>query len=318
MSYRYATRYPLAALAALALAGLANPAAAQEREEQEGEESECVCVRAPRMSFRMPRGASAYFGHRGRLGISVTTSQEDTEYRGARVLDVTEDGPADKAGIREGDVITSLDGQSLFEPLDDQDREADLDLDASVPVQRLLAIARELEPGETVDVTYLRDGAETTVQLTAEDISPGFAWIGGEGSRAFHFEPGEFHWDGGDFDADELRTRIETMVVPSLRGARAPMVALRGFGRTGGISLAPMNPALGEYFDAESGALGLDVDEDSELGLLPGDGVLSVDGREVRDADHARRILRSYDDGESVTLRIVRQGREMTVEGMME
>lgn len=45
------------------------------------------------------------------VGIAVTVSLEDQ--RGLVVLSVTEDGPADKAGIVPGDVIVSADGTSL-------------------------------------------------------------------------------------------------------------------------------------------------------------------------------------------------------------
>ena len=58
------------------------------------------------------------------------------------------DGPADKAGLVGGDIITTVDGQAINS--DDQIRE----------------IMRQLPIGKTVDVVYLRDGETKTTKLT--------------------------------------------------------------------------------------------------------------------------------------------------------
>ena len=52
-------------------------------------------------------------------------------------------------------MVTSVDGHSLFEPLLGNE-EDDFDLDASVPVQRLLAIRSDLEEGQEVEVDTYR------------------------------------------------------------------------------------------------------------------------------------------------------------------
>jgi S1-C subfamily serine protease len=78
-----------------------------------------------------------------------------------------------------------------------------------------------------------------------------------------------------------------------------------------------LNPKLADYFGTSEGVLVADVTDDSTLGLQPGDIILAVGDREVKDADHVRRILRSYGPDEDITFRIMRQKKEMSVRGSL-
>jgi S1-C subfamily serine protease len=81
------------------------------------------------------------------LGTNRTT--------GVVVLDVVPGGPADKAGMQPGDVIISVAGKTTDTVVD------------------FLAELRNLKPGETVAVKFIRDGKERTVQVTLADRPPG-------------------------------------------------------------------------------------------------------------------------------------------------
>ncbi|HEY8482875.1 MAG TPA: trypsin-like peptidase domain-containing protein, partial [Spirillospora sp.] len=75
---------------------------------------------------------------------------------GARIMDepvngqdpVTKGGPADKAGIKPGDIITRIDDKPIEDATD------------------LIAQIRSRAPGDRIRVTYQRDGRETTVEVT--------------------------------------------------------------------------------------------------------------------------------------------------------
>ncbi len=319
------------AMASLCLAAAPAPSAAQAGADcrcvdRDGNEIEsCSCLRVPRVEGMLR--SLGFSDARPRLGISVDVRQSARrDATGALVTDVLEDGPADEVGLRRGDVITSVDGRSLLEPLPG-DAEEDFDLDQSVPVQRLLAIAEGLEPGQSVEIEYLREGESRSATVEAEDLST--AW----GMRGPMVAPG---WDarelrerlrslGEEARVLELRRQRDLARVPGaprgevrvFGGRDGPALFLDGFGRSLGLDLVALNPSLGSYFGADEGVLVADVDEDSALGLRPGDVVLGVGDRDVTSPERLRRILESYGPEEDIALRIRRDGREMTVSGRL-
>jgi S1-C subfamily serine protease len=102
-------------------------------------------------------------------------------------------------------------------------------------------------------------------------------------------------------------------------GGSRDSVVVAGFSSrcVAGVALEELNPKLGEYFGTTEGVLVTDVDEESSLGLQPGDVILEIGDRDVTDPDRVRRILGTYDDDEAITLRIMRQKREMSVQGTL-
>ena len=92
---------------------------------------------------------------RGYLGVGIQDLTQDlaksfgiTQTKGALVSDVKEDGPADQAGLRRGDIITVYQGS----PVED-----------AVVLQRLVT---RTSVGTKVPVTVLRDGRETDLTVT--------------------------------------------------------------------------------------------------------------------------------------------------------
>lgn len=348
------------ALGALAVTGAPTRAVAQDvRSRTRVERDDCRCVDRDGKPienctcFVMPdvdrivTGALARVVVRPRLGITLGN---DTDARGAPVTSVMEDGPAEEAGIREGDIITRLDGRSLLEPLG-SDMERRLDEDGSLPTQRLMALVRDIEPGQEVEVEFLRDGERRTVTVEARELEGGwsFTFNSPEGLselrtrlRALPEAPEMRFYRAPDapeqirFWADSLRTpRIVMGDAPGMQGfmfrsggdgiLRACPTSSRGSGTVhvfstgclGGVQAVELNPGLAEYFGTSRGVLVADVHEDSALGVLPGDVILAVGDRETDDPDGLRRILGSYTAEETVTLRIVRQKREMSVQGTL-
>ena len=84
---------------------------------------------------------------RAYLGVQTSPASMSSQ-KGAQVQSVVSGGPADRAGIRTGDVITGIDGKNVGEPSD---------------VTQALS---DDSPGKVVEVELHRDGSNVTVRAT--------------------------------------------------------------------------------------------------------------------------------------------------------
>lgn len=265
---------------------------------------------------------------RARLGLYLDARQSGRyDEQGALIKDVMHRSPAEEAGLRDGDIITAFDGQSLTEPLANVEMEEELDLDESLPAQRVLALAREVEPGQAVQITYLRDGESESVEIVAEEF---------EFPRVMSFGDEDGNWTL-DLDQGRFDVRVEEMA-DRLKDMKGHLGDGRGFsyavfgtdcpgsrnswgndsrGCAAGVEFRELNPRLGEYFGVESGVLVIDVDDDSTLGLMPGDVIVAVGDREVEAVDRVRRLINSYEEDEPIRLTVIRKGAEQVVEGSL-
>ncbi len=100
---------------------------------------------------------------RGYMGVTIQPVTEELaqsfglkQAKGALVNDIIKGGPADKAGIRQGDVITALNGNEVKDPSH---------------LQRLVA---EAGVGKTAKISIFRDGKalELSITLASADNAP--------------------------------------------------------------------------------------------------------------------------------------------------
>jgi S1-C subfamily serine protease len=239
------------------------------------------------MRLRGPERVMQFvMSRRARLGLKVNLRARDTDSVGAYVDAVTPNGPAAKAGIRSGDVITKLDGKSV---LDGERADADRERE-SLPGLRLIELAAELEPHDTVPVEVRRGKERKTVSVVTAD-EPTVAFRGRRLAPPF---------DGSEFEG---RFGGAAMVLYG-----SPLADLE---------LAPLNPDLGQYFGATNGVLVISAPKESELGLKGGDVVVAVDGRKPESPSHLLRILRSYEERESFKIEVLRNRKRETLTGRL-
>ena len=98
---------------------------------------------------------------RGRIGVAAQPLTRELaqafglkQPQGALIASVDKGGPADKAGIRVGDVVTRYNGTPV---------------EAMNDLPRLVAASK---PGETATITVWRDGTEQQITLTPEELQP--------------------------------------------------------------------------------------------------------------------------------------------------
>ncbi|MGH7509885.1 MAG: PDZ domain-containing protein [Gemmatimonadales bacterium] len=260
---------------------------------------------SPRGEVRPSRGAERVMefvmSRRARLGLKVNLQARETDSIGAYVDAVTPNGPAAKAGIRSGDIITKVNDSSVLDggQVDPAGRE-------SLPGLRLIELAAALAPNDTITVELRRGGERRTVSLVTAD-EPSILFRGRPDGRAFGFR---YRPDGSGrvtvpFENEEFEGRFGG-VAAFLYGS--PLADLE---------LAPLNPDLGQYFGAKTGVLVVSVPRESGLGLKGGDVVLAIDGRKPESPSHLLRILRSYEEAESFKMDILRNRKRETVTGRL-
>jgi C-terminal processing protease CtpA/Prc len=210
-----------------------------------------------------------------RLGVTVGGNEGQGPVEGVNILGVSPGSAADDAGLRAGDVITAVNGESMT---------AD---DGAEANRKLLDFMEAVEEGDKLSVEYIRDGNVGKVEVEPRIMSLQEYRLPGKTEKfAFRMPPGapgekhEFHFV-------------------------APL-----FGSSwGDMELVELNKDLGRYFGTDSGLLVVSAPKSEALKLQAGDVIQSIDGREPTSVGHAMRILSSYQAGEKLELKIMRDKR---------
>jgi C-terminal processing protease CtpA/Prc len=246
--------------------------------------------------------------NRARLGITLSvTADSGSDRYGAWIQSVLPDGPADKAGLKAGDIVTRFNSTSLagIKP------EGEDDSNISGPGRKLIELAQELDPGDTVKVEYRRGGSTQNATIIAREIEPEMAMgrMGPMGGMfrmqpdmempKFEGAPGNFKFFGDG---------------PSAMTFAGPENMTFFMGGNFGLQLIELNADLGEYFGTNEGVLVIRTPSDSGMPLRAGDVILAIDGRKPTSVDQALRILHTYEPGETVKLEIMRKHQRTSVD----
>lgn len=238
---------------------------------------------------------------RARIGVVLNMAAIENDSVGATISSVTPGGPAAKAGIRSGDIITRIDGQKLVNP----ERNRLRGDEESLAALRLIEIVAKARPGDTVSLEYRR-GSDTRTATVITDSDPTLV-LRDFGDGAFTFR------------LPELRGDMSEVELPRMLRREDPNgFAFRFGGAFADLELAPINPDLGAYFGTSEGVLVIDTPARNSLGLRGGDVILNVDGRPARGPSSLLRILRSYEPGDPIKLEILRNRSRQTITSKVE
>jgi S1-C subfamily serine protease len=223
-------------------------------------------------------------------GSSIGVRIQEADTGGVLIDDVEEESPAEKAGLKRGDVIVEFDGERVR------------------GARHFSRLVQETPDGRSVKATIVRDGARQTIDITPT-AGERFGWsndriialpeIEREIERGLESLPRNFSFD---FDWDA-----------------SPMIAGGARGRLG-ARLQPLNGQLAEYFGAKEGVLVASVDDDSpaaKAGLKAGDVIVSVNGRAVNDTRDITQEIRNAEDGKEVELGVLRDRQSLTLKAQI-
>ena len=276
---------------------------------------------------------SVKLGDRAVIGVILGGSNDS----GVKVLGVSPDGPAERAGVLQGDVIVSMMGEKLavedgnardvlYEVMEDVEigDELFITVDRDGDLHEYTVVAEKREPFAWQSVVRLSSeprvpGAsvlmerivvpaidlkhlEHEIERIKEDLEHHRVIIeSGNVVRFSDNENGEFEFEFERFSDFGDAVLAETNVWFGL-----PM--------TRGLKFAEIDEGLGEYFKTDRGVLVLKARDDNDLQLQSGDVILQVGGLEVNKPADIMRALRDIDSGSQIEIDIKRNRKDKTLE----
>jgi S1-C subfamily serine protease len=282
--------------------------------------------------MRAPRQAERAFEvqvfplRRARMGITVSIEPQATDSIGALVTAVSPGGPADRAGLRSGDLVVRLLGRGVVVEVTGPGAAMQR---AVSPGLRLIELAARLQPNDTVAIEFRRGRVRRTASLVTAP-EPDYQLLvarldsmRGGTQEMVRVEVLERALAERQAELARVAERQSELArtyerVSPARPAPEAMTWVRLAGPLAGLEFATMNPSLAEYFGTAKGVLVTRAVAGAPFGLRGGDVILSVDDRTPSGPAHLARILKSYDPGERVTLEVLRSRKRVTLTGVLE
>lgn len=205
------------------------------------------------------------------------------EERGVEVTMVDQDAPAGKAGLKEHDVILTVNDQQVES------------------VEQLRRLIREIPAGRTITVGISRDGQAMSIkaQLAERKNMPDM-------EHAFHFNVPPMN--------------IPAIHIPQMNMPEMDMpmtvVVIHSVARSG-LMIENLTPQLGDYFGVKggNGVMVRSVEKGSRAeqgGFRAGDVIVKVNGAPVNDSSDFTRLLRARKESKA-SITVIRERREQNL-----
>lgn len=223
-------------------------------------------------------GSSSYLG----VDIADVTAERLSalklkEEKGVEVNFVDPDSPAGKAGMKEHDVILSMNGASV---------------ESAAQLRRMI---HETPPGRVITLGLSRDGMPVTVKVQLADKHKEFSLV---------------------IPKPDVHVQIPEIHIPDIDLPAMNMVVVTSSARSG-LTVENITPQLGEFFGVKSGngVLVRSVEKGSraeKAGFHAGDVVVKVNGQAIHDTSDFSHAVRSR-NGNSVNVGVVRDKKEQSL-----
>ena len=237
--------------------------------------------------------SSEDFGGGSYLGVDTRDVTSDRladlklkEEHGVEVTLVDQDAPAGKAGLKEHDVILSINGNQVES------------------VEQLRRLIREIPPGRLVNLGISRDGQAMTLKAQLADRKKTFAMAGP--GKAFAFAMPAM---------PAMPAMAATPFVPEM-DMPVSIVVVHSSARSG-LMVENLTPQLGDFFGARNGkgVLVRSVEKGSraeQAGFRAGDVIVKVNGESISDSGDFTHAMHGRKSS-SVTVSIIREKKEQNI-----
>ncbi len=233
------------------------------------------------------------FGKGSYLGVGVVDVDADAarelklkEERGVKVTRVSEGSPAEKAGIKENDVILEFNGERVE------------------GVEQFVRMVREVPPGRSIKMVVSRGGQTTTVTATVGDRKA----VSREWESKFRRDM--------DRMRDEMKSQRFEFRMPDMPQFHTTWRTSRL-----GVEAESLTPQLADFFGVKKGVLVRSVGKDSaaeKAGIKAGDVIVKVEGEEVDSPNDIAAKLRRIEGSKGVPVVVVRNRSEVALQVVIE
>ncbi|MBP6589754.1 MAG: PDZ domain-containing protein [Chitinophagaceae bacterium] len=233
-------------------------------------------------SFNGNDDVTAFGGNENRAMLGVTTEKVE---EGAEITSVNKESAADKAGLKENDIITKVDDATISSPDD------------------LSAAVKKHKPGDKVSINYLRNKKE---QKTTAELSK---W---KGSTLFGFDDmgQNFKLNMDQFNFDKIAPKRQPYSTVPSDGYRSYTIA----------SGAPKLGISVQDTDDGKGVKVVNVLDESnaeKAGIKEDDIITQVDDKAVNSTDEIANLLKEKKDNLTVRFKLLRDGKTQNIEVKM-
>ncbi|MEO6335011.1 MAG: PDZ domain-containing protein [Pyrinomonadaceae bacterium] len=247
------------------------------------------------------RAFSMFFdGDGGYLGVQTEDVTKDNfakyalrEVRGVAVEKVMEGSPAEKAGIRNGDVIVRFNNEEVSS------------------MRKLTRLLSEVSPDHQAKLTVIRNGGEREIRATLGKRPTPKLEDGAFGTNTPRLERFPFPPSA---EMPALPPPMQTIPL-NPGGSAEPFVFRMGSSRKIGVGVTTLTKQLSEHFGVISGVMINEVRSGSpaaKAGLKAGDIIVEVEGEEVKGDIDLIHAIAEKKEGD-VTVTIVRDRNRQTI-----
>ena len=230
--------------------------------------------------------------HKPKLGVGFHSFGEETsEVKGAEITNVFEGSAAAEAGLKEGDIIKSIDGNAVESPED------------------VIKIIRGKQSGDEVDIEYERAGeTEKTKAVLKKSFVFDEEWITPLKKHLHGLKDSlkKIDWSELKKDMEELKHELKDYHIEMNAGKDKAF-----------LGIVPDKHSEKEADGVKIGKV-IDNSTAKEIGLQEGDIICELNNEEIKSFHDLVSALKELKPGDKVKVEFIRNGKKKKKKGVLK